>query len=402
MRPAGAAAQKRQDGLGAPATRRARFVSSASRTWSRSASTPCCHGVVEDRCVVDEHVESAQVRASQSAKRARSRIGDVERLRRHVEAPVDQPRGGRLATAPVTARQHDGHSALGELAAHLQADTAIGAGDERDPVRISRREGRPCRRCGGRGARGWPRRARASSPRGRCAGPVARGDEGQQARRAAGRAAALGELGEDEQAVAASRRARGRTASASGTRCALGSLLAKETTVPSAAHALQRGAERRAADALDDHVELRPLGRQLVKDLVDAELGEAAGALGAGRDGGHVRARQMGEPDGEPADAAAGAGHEHAAAEHVAGDVEGEQRRDPRHGERGGLGEAHLVGQDGDGVGRAPRRAAPTPGCEGDDARALRRAAAVGGRPAARRPRSPSRSGCRAAWWAAP
>ena len=36
--------------------------------------------------------------------------------------------------------------------------------------------------------------------------------------------------------------------------------------------ALDRGAQRRAADALDDDVEVRALGRELVDDLVGAEV----------------------------------------------------------------------------------------------------------------------------------
>ena len=164
---------------------------------------------------------------------------------------------------------------------------------------------------------------------------------------------------------------------------ALGSLLAKETTVPSARDALDRGAERRAADALDDHVELRPLGRELVDDLVGAEVGEAAGALGAGRDGGHVGAADVGELHGEAADAAARAGDQHAPRDRGAADVEGQQGGDPGDRERRGLREAHLVGQDRDGVASGRRRAAPTPGC-GGPRRGLPRAARCRRRPARR------------------
>ena len=130
--------------------------------------------------------------------------------------------------------------------------------------------------------------------------------------------------------------------------CALGSLLANETTVPSGATRWIAAPSDGAADALDDHVEARPLGRELVDDLVGAEVGEAAGALGAGRDGGDVGAADVGELDGEAPDAAAGAGHQHAPGDRGAADVEGQQGGDAGDGQRRGLGEAHLVGQDGD------------------------------------------------------
>ena len=200
-----------------------------------------------------------------------------------------------------------------------------------------------------------------------------------------GRAAALGQLGEDEQAVdarsgrAAEQRAggvldvRARVAVGEGDDGAVGR------------DALDRGAQRRAADALDDHVELGPLGRELVDDLVGAEVGEAAGALGAGRDGGHVGAADVGELHGEAPDAAARAGDEHAPRDRVAADVEGQQGGDPGDGERRGLREAHLVGQDRHRVRRHGGELRPRLVVEGDDAGSLGRAAAVGGR-AAHRP----------------
>ena len=53
------------------------------------------------------------------------------------------------------------------------------------------------------------------------------------------------------------------------------------------------------------------------------------------------------ELDGEAPDAAAGAGDEHAPGEQVAADVERQQRGDAGDGQRRGLREAHLVGEDG-------------------------------------------------------
>ena len=260
-------------------------------------------------------------------------------------AAAELARGPRAPGRVAGAEQHD-VAALRELAAHLQADAAVGARDEGDASTVSRRGGRPCRRCGGRGGRGSPRPgSRQLVSRSIC------GSRRPAATRASRRAsiprrpAALGQLGEDEQAVERAPGARPNSARVGNSTGALGSLLAKETTVPSARDALDRGAERRAADALDDHVELRPLGRELVEDLVGAELGEAAGALGAGRDGGDVGAAEVGELDGEAADAAAGAGDQHAPADRVAADVEREQRGDAGDGERRGLGEADRVGQ---------------------------------------------------------
>ena len=163
-----------------------------------------------------------------------------------------------------------------------------------------------------------------------------------------GGSAALGQLGEDHEAVdaragsAAEERARGvldvRARVAVGER--------DDRAV--GRHALDGGAERGAADALGDRVEHRPLRRELVDDLVGAELGEAAGALGAGRDGGDVRAADVGELDGEAPDAAARAGHQHAPRDRVAADVEGQQRGDAGHGQRRRLGEADPVGQHGE------------------------------------------------------
>src|SRR4051794_16022641 len=108
------------------------------------------------------------------------------------------------------------------------------------------------------------------------------GHERDQALEHPGRAAPLGQLGEDEQPVdarprgAAEERARrvldvrARVAVGEGDDRAVGR------------DALDRGAQRGPADALDDDVELRPVGRELVDDLVGAEVGEAARALGAG------------------------------------------------------------------------------------------------------------------------
>ena len=74
MRPAGLA---RRRGRTAWVTRQAprRFVSNASRTWSRSASTAALPGVVEDRGVVDEHVEAVETRGRRAHALG---VGDVE------------------------------------------------------------------------------------------------------------------------------------------------------------------------------------------------------------------------------------------------------------------------------------------------------------------------------------
>jgi hypothetical protein len=81
-----------------------------------------------------------------------------------------------------------------------------------------------------------------------------------------------------------------------------------------------------------------------VDDLVGAQLGQAAGALRAGGDAGDVCAGEVGELHGDAADPAAGARDEHAAAQEVAGDLEGQEAREAGHRQARRLGEAHLVG----------------------------------------------------------
>ena len=217
-------------------------------------------------------------------------------------------------------------------------------------------------------------------------------DEGEQAVEHPGRPAALGQLGEDEQAVDARARGRGRRASAWGTRRARsGRCWRRRRRCRRRATRWIAAPSDGAADALDDHVELGPLGRELVDDLVGAEVGEAAGALGTGRDGGHVGAADVGELHGEAPDAAARAGDQHAPRDRVAADVEGQQGGDPGDGERRGLREADLVGQDRDGVRRHRGELRPRLVVERHDAGSLGRAAAVGGRRGAPSRRGPSR-----------
>src|SRR4051812_13585476 len=107
-------------------------------------------------------------------------------------------------------------------------------------------------------------------------------DERDQALEHPGRAAALDQLGEDHQTVDA--RARGaaeeRARGVLDLRAGVGAGERDDRAV--GRDALNRGAQRGPADALDDDVELGPLGRELVDDLVGAEVGEAAGALRAG------------------------------------------------------------------------------------------------------------------------
>src|SRR3954447_6150617 len=108
------------------------------------------------------------------------------------------------------------------------------------------------------------------------------GDQRDQPLEHPGRAAALGQLAEDEQTVdarprgAAEERARGVLDLRAGVAVGEGDDRAVGRD------ALDRGAQRGPADALDDDVELGTLGGELVDDLVGAEVGEAAGALGAG------------------------------------------------------------------------------------------------------------------------
>src|SRR4051794_16037703 len=99
---------------------------------------------------------------------------------------------------------------------------------------------------------------------------AAGGEERNQAVEQRGGAAALGQLGEDHQAVdmrpggAAEERARGELGR--GARVAVG----ERNDRAVARDALDGVSESRTADALEDDVELRALGGQLVDDLVGA------------------------------------------------------------------------------------------------------------------------------------
>jgi hypothetical protein len=73
-----------------------------------------------DRCVVDEHVELADL-AAQRADGAL--VGDVEADRVHVSVECGHP-------ARVARSGEHREPALGELPGDLQADPAVGAGDE--------------------------------------------------------------------------------------------------------------------------------------------------------------------------------------------------------------------------------------------------------------------------------
>ena len=161
---------------------------------------------------------------------------------------------------------------------------------------------------------------------------------------------------------------------------------------------LDRAAEGRAADALDDRVVALVVVVEVEDDALGPELAQAASALLVARDAGHVRTRARRELHGEAPDAAAGAGDEHALAEHEAADLQRPQRRDAGDGQRRRLREAHAVGQLGerprrDGDALRPRATQDEP----DDARARRAARCRRRPPARRRPRSPSPSRSRRA-----
>jgi hypothetical protein len=88
-----------------------------------------------DAGVVDEHVEPPGiVRHAPRERLDAGLVGDVEHPRPDVEALVAQARGGALARAGVARRQQDGVAAARELARHLQADAAVRAGDDGDPI----------------------------------------------------------------------------------------------------------------------------------------------------------------------------------------------------------------------------------------------------------------------------
>ena len=136
--------------------------------------------------------------------------------------------------------------ALRELAAHLQADAAVGAGDERDAIsrQSTWRTALPAMR---RSRSAWMASpgSRQLASRSMCGSRRAGGDEGEQAVEHPGRAAALGQLGEDEQAVeagaggAAEQRARREL----GVRARVA--VGEGDDGPVGRDALDRGAERR-------------------------------------------------------------------------------------------------------------------------------------------------------------
>jgi hypothetical protein len=141
-----AVAQGREDGLGHPPRPQEVGLERLADLVEVGVDA-ALPGVVEDRGVVDEHVEA--VEACSRGAHALG-IGDVELDRRDVAAHLARrPR----ALGRVAGPEEDAVAALRELAAHLEADAAIGAGDECDGGGVSRRGGRPCRRRGGRGAR---------------------------------------------------------------------------------------------------------------------------------------------------------------------------------------------------------------------------------------------------------
>jgi hypothetical protein len=93
----------------------------------------------------------------------------------------------------------------------------------------------------------------------------------------------------------------------------------------------------------------------------------------------HLGARIHRELQGEIADAAGGAGDQHAASQERRAVAQRAQRRQPRDRQRRGGGEAHLVGQRGEAVGRDRRALGPAvPIHEPDHTRAFLRAAAIG------------------------
>jgi hypothetical protein len=102
-------------------------------------------GVVEDRGVVDEDVEVLDAGCGGTDALV---VGDIEDDRADVRR-AELARGAR--PAPTVARaEQDGESEAAELTADLEADAAVGAGDERDGGPVSRRGGSPSRRSGAR------------------------------------------------------------------------------------------------------------------------------------------------------------------------------------------------------------------------------------------------------------
>jgi hypothetical protein len=109
-----------------------RLVSAASRTTARSASIARCQGVVRDGGVVDQDVQPA-VPLTHLPRRGgdAGRVGDVEGK----GFGVDGPGGGRRRIGRTGGEQHN-VTQLGELAAHLPADAAVAAGNQRYDAHI--------------------------------------------------------------------------------------------------------------------------------------------------------------------------------------------------------------------------------------------------------------------------
>jgi len=90
-------------------------------------------GVVEDRRVVDQRVEQAELLFGAGAGPLDiAGAGDVQLSDEHLCRSVGDRSGRAAALLDVARRQDDRGAARSQLAAHLEADAAIPAGDERD------------------------------------------------------------------------------------------------------------------------------------------------------------------------------------------------------------------------------------------------------------------------------
>jgi hypothetical protein len=91
-------------------------------------------GVVADRRVVDQRVAAAESFGYPGRRRVHAVVvGDVDVAGDDIA--VGQVGGRPAALAEVTRAERDGVPAGGELAAHLEADPAVGAGDHGDGLR---------------------------------------------------------------------------------------------------------------------------------------------------------------------------------------------------------------------------------------------------------------------------
>ena len=262
---------------------------------------------------------------------------------------------------------------------------------------VTRRAARPCPPPAARAARRSPDRDRATTPRGRSAGPARPPRRARPAAPGRCRRCRCARSPRRRTARAGSRRVRGRNSERVGKLTGSGSLAAKETTVPRPVTRCSARPSVAPPTPSIDGVVLRVLAGEVEDDLGGAELAQPGGALGVARDGDDARARARGELHGEAADAAAGAGHEHALAEHEAADLQRAQRGDAGDRQRRGLREAHARRAARRGFACRPRRPRPTRRC----ARSPRRARPAAGRcrrrrPARRRRRRPSPAPSRA------